>query len=205
VFRKATAFLIFIFLAGQTGLLATEAQKAAEPKESLPKEIEHAFEKAIRKVDSDKAAQDSALKVKIREELKSAGAEWLVAAKRSKDRERDKLIDQKWEDLRQTGPWSHYDYYLKDCEYHETGIDVVKTDSLVVPYKGYLRAREILYAERKHLPNFDVKQFLYTVTTAFRVVFEYKDGKFIPVAVEKENPVIKQGWPQEMQAKAGLS
>jgi len=166
---------------------------------SDPKEIERAIEKAIKKVNKDKAQEDEALVASLEEKLKAATAEWIVNARAQKNSELNREVEQTWELLSKYGPRIHYRYYLMEYDYLENDFDIIDTDSMLVPYKGYSKVTEALYVEKEHpVAASDRKPFLFTAAVPIKINFDYKKDKFIFVSAEKGEFSLKQGWPEEI-------
>lgn len=194
MFRARQAILsILIFILSNWGSYCFSQE------EGSPQEIELAIEKAIKNVYKDKARQEEALIADLEEKLKGAVREWIAREKSQRDPEMLKLIDQKWELLSKFGPRIHYNYYLRGYDYVENESDIIKTNSLLVPYKGYLKVTEILYVQREH-PSAasDVSQFFYTASTPIKISFDYKKDGFVFVNAERGELSLNQGWPEEM-------
>jgi len=163
------------------------------------KEIERAIEKAIKKVNKDKAQEDEALIASLEGKLKEVTEEWVAREKTQKNSGLNMEVEQSWEFLSKFGPRVHYKYYLMDYDYSEESFDIIDTDSVIIPYKGYSKVIETLYVEKEHpAANSDRKQFFYVAVTPIRINFDYKKDKFIFVNAERGEFSLKQGWPEEV-------
>lgn len=194
IFRliQVTLFIVLFLFSGRWSFCFSQA---ADP--SL--EIEAAIEKAIKKVYKDKAQQEEVMVAGLEGKLKSAVKGWIAKARNEKDPQMHQLISQSWELLSKFGPRVHYNYYLRGYDYQESEADIVKTDSILGPYKGYSMITEIIYAEREHpVAASDISQFFYTVTTPIKVNFDYRKEGFVFANAERGELSLKQGWPKEM-------
>ena len=197
---QVTLFIILFLFSGEWSFCFSQGadQKMALQGNSS-QEIESAIEKAIKKVYKDKAQQEEVMIAALEGKLKSAVIEWISKIKGQKDLEMHQLISQSWELLFKFGPRIHYNYYLRGYDYLESEADIIKTDSILGPYKGYSKITEIIYAQREHpVGASDMSQFFYTVTTPIKVNFDYRKDGFIFVNAERGELSLKQGWPQEM-------
>lgn len=178
-------------------------QEATKPAEDLsPEIIGQGFEKAMRTIEAEKQRAEEELKLRLRSRLDEAIDDWILAKEEERRRGLNQFVKQEWEDIPKYGPRSHYDYYLRDYEYEITGSDIVKTESLVNTYIGFLTVIERLYAEMFHSPNVSYRDdFLYTVTTPIRVKFEYKGGDFIPTDIKYYDSEMENSWPQEVKSE----
>lgn len=195
--NKSALFIIFIFT-----LFSLAFCQEPATKEVLPQDIERAIENAIKNIDTHKSIKEKALTARLEQGLKSAIEDWIGAAKKQKDSQIDKLIEQNWEYLSEFGPRIHYDYYLREYDYSISEPDIIQTSSLVTPYKGSIKINEIIYAEKDHYPAAsNVREFFYTATTPLKVNFDYRQDRFVFVNVEKGDIALKQGWPEEVIRK----
>lgn len=189
---QVSLFIILFLFSGRWSLCFSQG---ADPSV----EIEAAIEKAIKKVYKDKAQEEEVMVAGLEGKLKSTIKEWIAKMKSEKDPQMHQLISQSWELLSKFGPRVHYNYYLKGYDYLENEADIVKTDSILGPYKGYSKITEIIYAEREHpVGASDISRFFYTITTPIKVNFDYKKEGFIFVSAERGELSLKQGWPEEM-------
>ena len=186
-------------------ILARAAFSEENNKGGLPAEIERAFEAGMKNFERDKAQTQEALTLELKERLRWAISKWVSEVKKQKDSEIGKTVDQKWELLSKVGPRPHYEYVLRDYEYLENGIDITKTESLVLPYKAEFKVMETLYVERERSPNVsDLRKFLYTVSTPIKISFDSKGDSFTLVNTEKGDTSLKQGWPEQILRKIRL-
>jgi hypothetical protein len=196
-------FFVFVFnLIFIVSLSAQVFGQEVKPKDApgnLSKELENAFREAIKSTEKDKQAEQEALAGRLKGELKTAGGDWITAARNKRAPEKNQLVDQKWEEAQKAGPYVHYEYYLRDYVYQQNSFDIIKTDSLVVPYKGYIQASQILYVERQHPYGAPAApEFIYTVTVPVKLSFDYQGNRFELVNTENGEPSLAQGWPEEL-------
>ncbi len=210
--KKAILFLIFlvILLSFNIGFsqeieesVKKEGEKSsAVDEKSLPDSIRQAFEEAMKAIDSERLTKQEALATNLKSKLKLAVENWISSTRKKRRLEINKLITQNWENIPKFGRRIHYKYNLRDYAYSEDKIDIIKTESLVVPYKACLNITEKLYAERTHVSNVsDRHKFFYTVTMPFKISFEYRKDKFTVTNTEYGKESIKQGWPEELIRK----
>ncbi|MCX5686537.1 MAG: hypothetical protein NTW09_03655 [Candidatus Omnitrophica bacterium] len=165
-------------------------------------DVQKAFEKAIKAVDAGKLEDEKILEELLQKRFQIAAEGWINAASVKRAPDLNKLMDQKWEKLFEFGPFIHYDYYLRDYEFLEKGSDIIKTDSVTVPYRAYLNAAEKLYVEKYHTPDISyIEVFLYTATYPIKVNMEYRGDEFIVVNDEYGQAIIEKGWPAHVRSK----
>lgn len=193
---KAGQILLIIFFLSSAGSFCF-SEEAVQMGDS--KEIERAIEKAIKKVNKDKAQEEEALIASLEGKLKEAAGEWIAKARAQKNSALNREVEQNWELLSKYGPRIHYKYYLMDYDYPENDFDIIDTDSMLVSYKGYSKVTEMLYVEREHpAAASDVTLFFYTAATPIKINFDYKKDKFVFVNAERGELSLKQGWPEEV-------
>lgn len=186
-------FLVQVFLCAH--LFAWAAPQ--EEKKLTADSIKEAFEKAIKDVDAQKAAQEKELAQELKVKLDFALKEWVSHARQEKAPEMNKLTHQKWEGMSKFISPVPYDYYLRDYNYIVSNSDIVKTDSLMTPYRANAQVLEKLYIERYHPSNSsDIKEYLDVVSRSIRITFEYRDGKFAVTDALPGEISIERGWPQ---------
>ena len=163
-------------------------------------EMQAAFEKAMREIAADKEKEQEKMLAMLKEKLSAASQEWIAEANKKWEGNLNQYVEQNWETLGIFGVTPHSDYYLRDFEYIENGIDIIKTDSLMVPYKGYVNLTEKLYVEQYHTPDAsDVAIFFYTFTDPIIVSFEYRGDRFALASVEHGTVRLDQGWPRTIR------
>jgi len=187
----------------------TDAEKQPEPPKPIEEEkpltaddVQEAFEKAIKAVDAGKLEEEKRTEELLHKRFRIAVEDWVNAARVKRAPDLNKMMDQQWEKLYDFGPYIHYNYYLRDYEYLEKGSDIIKTDSMLAPYRAYLNVAEKLYVEKYHTPDISyIEDFLYTVTYPIKVNMEYRDDKFIVMNDEYGRSSIEKGWPANVSGK----
>ena len=165
---------------------------------ALSESIKQAVEKAIKETEEEKERKLAQLSAELEYKLNLAIQEWISGAKRDKEPELDKFLHQDWRGVSEITYPIPYDYYLRRCDYLVTKADCSKTDSLIAPYKAYIKATEKLYIESYHPSNVsDVKQYLYTVSRPITVSLEYRGDKFSVTGTEYGSTYFERGWPKE--------
>lgn len=188
-------FLVILFL-----IIWPLKQVKAESVES--EAIKEAFEKALQNIEKGKEKEQQELVTELKLKLNSAVEAWIAQAKKDKSLKIDMFIEQGWEKLPGWISSAHYDYYLKDFTYQITKTDIIKTDSLITPYKAVVNLDEKLYAERSHAPSVSFREkFFYTVTRPLTISLEYDGDKFTVINTEYKDPSIEPGWPEEVKLK----
>jgi hypothetical protein len=168
------------------------SQSAEEP---LSESVKKGFEEALQRLDAQKQEEHKKIASQLQGKLESAVQEWLTQQKRMRSRELNTIIEQHWENLTEFGPRIHRNYYLRDFSYTIINTDIVKSESMVDPYKAVMNLQEKLFAERYHSPDVTYPQdFYYTVTTPIKVAFEYYQDKFVVTATEYSKGSIDPGW-----------
>ena len=115
----------------------------------------------------------------------------------------DSFIKQNWEKLSELKNSTYYDYYLKDFAYTLVKSDIIKTDSLITPYKAYITIKEALFVERYHPAGISFREkFFYTATRPIILSLEYNEDKFVIINTEYKDYSLTQGWPEEIKIKA---
>jgi hypothetical protein len=204
--RYLVSFLAVIFLAifpipsfSQDPVTKFEDQQGE--KALTVADMQSAFEKAMKGVAADKEKEEKKTTETLKEKLASATQEWMSTEKKRRESGLNKYVDQRWEILVKFGDPAHYEYYLRDFVYVPGGSDIIKTDSLVTPYKAVIGVTEKLYVERYHTPDAsDVSIFFYTFTNVMKVSFEYRDDRFVFTGSEDGDPRLDPGWPKEIRA-----
>jgi len=171
---------------------------------SQPESVEQAFEKAMKNIETERERKRQELISSLKMKLNLATEEWISLAKKNKNSDLNKLLQQNWEKLSKTLNISpvHYDYYLRGYDYSVTKSDILETDSLAAPYKAYINIVEKLYVSKYHSPDAsDVSQFLYTVTTPITISLEYNEDKFIVTNTEYGKISLEKDWPDEEKRK----
>jgi len=190
--------LALIFLTVPSGAAPANGQQGKEQvKEGAfdPAQLERAVEKAIRKIERDKAFKERQFIGELKSKLNTAVQEWIFTQRQKRQSQLDKIIPQNWEIYPNAVTAGHYEYYLRDFVYLIGDSDIIKTGSVVNPYKAYFKVSEALYVEREHSSNVSYPQlYLFQVTTPIEVFFDYRDGNFFAAEVKTENAIFKKGW-----------
>ncbi len=190
--------LAFIFLTCASGAAFSQPQeKPADKKDNFieASELELAVEKAIRKLEKDREFKERQFVEELKSKLRLAVQEWISSESRKRQGELDKIIQQNWQLYPNAVTAGRYDYYLRDFKYSIGNSDIIKTGSLVSPYKAYFDVDESLYAERRHPSNASYpKEYLFKAVTPIAVVFDYRGGEFAVAEVEKANIIFTRGW-----------
>jgi hypothetical protein len=190
--------LLLSIISFNTGF--SQETTATVPETLSPDTIGQGVEKAIRNIEAEKEKAQETLKLNLQSKLKKAIDDWILAKKEEKALWLNKFVEQEWEFIPKFGPRGHYDYYLRSFNYEIGSSDIVKTDSLVSPYIGYLEVSERLYAERYHSPHVSYREdFLYTIRTPMRIKFEYNGADFMPVDVKCLDSAMENSWPEEVR------
>ena len=196
------SFIIILMLSIIAPVNKGLAQEEAKPENPSPETIGEGFEKAIKKIETERQKAQEELKQTLGFKFNVATEDWLSKKKDERQRGLNQFVEQKWEDLLEFGPKMHYDYYLRDYRYEITRMDVFKTESLTNPYSGSLSVNEILFVEMYHLPSISYREdFLYTVTTPIEVKFGYQQDQFIPTDVGYAKTVMEKGWPESVRTE----
>jgi len=164
--------------------------------------IEEAFQKALNNVEQEKTKKEGELIADLKNKLSLRIEDWLSSAKKDKDSQVDSFIKQSWEQLSELKNSTYYDYYLKDFAYIIAKSDIIKTDSLISPYKAYISVNEELYVERYHPAGISFREkFFYTAARPIIISLEYSEDKFSIINTEYKDYTLTQGWPEEIKAK----
>ena len=164
--------------------------------------IEEAFQKALNNVEQEKTKKEGELIADLKNKLSLRIEDWLSSAKKDKDSQVDSFIKQSWEQLSELKNSTYYDYYLKDFAYIIAKSDIIKTDSLISPYKAYISVNEELYVERYHPAGISFREkFFYTAARPIIISLEYSEDKFSIINTEYKDYTLTQGWPEEVKAK----
>ena len=164
--------------------------------------IETAFQKALKNVEQEKAKAQEELISDLKNKLNLALQDWLSSAAKEKNPQINSFIKQSWEKLSELKNSTYYDYYLKDFAYMLVKSDIIKTDSLISPYKAYITINEALFVERYHPAGISFREkFFYTATRPIIISLEYSEDKFTIIDTEYKDYALKQGWPEEIKIK----
>ena len=157
--------------------------------------VKKGFEEAIKKIDAQKEKDNKQIAENLQAKLDLAVQDWISQQKKKRSLELNTIIEQHWENLTEFGPRIHRNYYLRDFSYTIINMDVLKSNSMIDPYKAVMNLTEKLFAERYHSPDVTYPEdYYYTVTTPIKVNFEYYNDKFVVTGVEDAKASIDQGW-----------
>jgi hypothetical protein len=174
---KTTFILPALFL--WAGIFS--ASYAEENKPAAKTETGVVIEEALKNYEAYKQKEQDELAKKLNSSLNQIIQNWIVSAKANKESALNSRLQQSWEKLSPLYPISPvpYEYYLRGYKYSPIKSDVAKTDSIIAPYKATVTINEDLYVERNHSPDIsDANPYFYTVTTAYNLNLEYRQGKF---------------------------
>lgn len=161
----------------------------ADQAERIGQEVSEALQKA----QAERERAEQALGARLSGELQRALQAWINAASAEKTTQLNKPVDQRWELLRDMPP-VRYEYTLNEFRYAVGRYDVLKTQSVLAPYKAEAQLVETLHVTRYHPSHIsDPAAFLYTVTTPVSMAFEYRDGRFVVTRAERGQSLLTQG------------
>jgi len=161
-----------------------------------------AFQKALKNVEQEKAKEQEELVSDLKNKLNLTLQDWLSTAVKDKDSQINSFIKQSWEKLSELKNSTYYDYYLKDFAYTIVKNDIIKTDSLISPYKASVAINEALFVERYHPAGSSFREkFFYTATRPIIISLEYSEEKFTIINTEYKDYSLAQGWPEEVKNK----
>lgn len=154
------------------------------------------FTEALRDLEAEKARAEHVLGAELSAKLQASIQEWLASARAAKSAELNKPVEQRWELLPEMfGSPVRYEYYLREFAYAVDRQDVVKTQSVLAPYKAGVQILETLAVTRYYPPHTsDPTRFRFTVVTPVMVDFEYHGERFVPARTERGQPKMKRGW-----------
>lgn len=148
---------------------------------------------ALRDAEAERERAEQVLGAKLSGELQRALRSWIDVAAAEKTAQLNKPVDQRWELLRDMPP-IRYEYTLNKFRYAVDRYDVLKTQSMLAPYKATAQLVETLFVTRYHPSHIsDPKPFQYTAVTPVAVEFEYRDGRFVVTRAERGQSTLKQG------------
>jgi len=186
---KLLAVTIFLSLLLNTAVAQTES-------------LGEAFQKALKNVEQEKVKEQEELISGLKNKLNLALQDWLSTAAKEKSPQINSFIKQSWEKINELKNSTYYDYYLKDFAYTIVKNDIIKSDSLISPYKAYITINEVLFVEKYHAASVSFREkFFYTVSRPAILSFEYNEGKFAIINTEYKDYSITQGWPEEVKIK----
>ena len=188
--------LILMFLISALPASFAQETKAPQEKEEVSLEsIKKIVQDVLQDMELEKAKQQEELITKLKKNLDMATQDWITAESRNRDAELNQFLHVNWENL---SPFTNpipYDFYLRDYTYSLAKEDVLKTDSLNVPYKGYAEVTEKLYIETYYPSNIDdPAKYQYTITRQIAVNLDYRQDKFTVTNTQYKETYIEQGW-----------
>lgn len=170
---------------------------SASSQEILTKSIEKAVKKAIKDADKEKAKEQEAIAEELEKKLVTAVNGWVLTASDDKTQQLNKLQHRDWIELEKFVSPLPYDYYLRSFAYAILKSDVIKTDSVVAPYKAFVEIEERLYLERYHSPDAAYPEdYRYTAITPIDLLLEYRSGEFAITETKYGQVTIESGWPK---------
>lgn len=176
----------------------TEENNISSEGKPLTESVKNGFEEAIKKIDAQKENDNKKIAESLQAKLDLAVQDWISQQKKKRSLELNTIIEQHWENLTEFGPRIHRNYYLRDFSYTIINMDVIKSNSMIDPYKAVMNLTEKLFAERYHSPDVTYPEdYYYTVTTPIKVNFEYYNDKFVVTGVEDAKASIDQGWNRQ--------
>jgi len=161
-----------------------------------------AFEQALKNYETYRQKEQDALAKKLNFSLGQITENWIASAKANKENALGSRLQQSWEKLSLLYPIppGHYEYYLRGYKYSLLKSDVVKTDSIVAPYKAAVTIKEDLYVEKNHSPDIsDANPYFYTVTTDYNLNLEYRQDRFVLINSDSKIVDIKNEAPDEIK------
>jgi len=188
----------FLFIPGRQKSFGDEQSKLQDKNQTSGM----AFEQALKNYDTQKQKDQEVLAGKLNFRLGQVTANWINAAKKDKVDKLNTRLPQQWEKLALVYPVSptHYEYNLRDYKYNVVKSDVIKTDSIISPYKAMVIIREELYVEKNHSPDIsDADPYFYTISTNYTLNFEYQNEKFNLVNSDTKIVSIENKCPDEVK------
>ncbi len=203
--KRSLSIAVVFILASSSAAFSQDAGPEAG-KDQAPgisaHDMQKAFEKAIKDVEKEKAEKERLKVESVKANFRDEAQKWLAAAVEKEAAGLNDFVEQQWEWIQDFGPYVHYDYYLKDFEFIENTADIIRTDTLISPYRGYVSLIEKRYVERYHTPDISyIDNFLFTVTTPMKVNFEYRKDRFVFINIEKGKETIENIWPRRVKDK----
>ncbi len=185
-------FIIIVFSLLPYGVCLSQEEKP------ITESVRKGFEEALKTIDAQKEEDNKKIAAGLQAKLDLAVQEWISQKKKKRTLELNTIIEQHWENLTEFGPRTHRNYYLRDFSYTIINMDIIKSNSMIDPYKAVMNIKEKLFAERYHSPDVTYPEdYYYTVTTPIKVNFEYYNDKFVVTGVEDGKGSIDQSWRRE--------
>jgi len=194
--------IIFILITAFLWMEFFSLASAQENKLSAEAKTQPTLEQALKNYETVKQQEQEELVKKLNLNLNQLIETWILAAKANQENALGSRLQQSWEKLSLIYPISpaHYEYYLRGYKYHLIESDLVKTNSLIDPYKATVVIKEDLYAEKNHASNIsDANPYFYTVSTDYTLDFEYKNEKFTLANSDSKIVSIENKCPDEIK------
>ncbi|MDD4955541.1 MAG: hypothetical protein PHP17_05850 [Candidatus Omnitrophica bacterium] len=171
-------------------------QKSADTsRDALARSIEEAVKKAIKDVEAQNAKEREVNARELSLKLVSAMDGWFSGVNAQRTKELNKLQHRDWSELKKFPSPLPYDFYLKNFSYILQKSDIALTDSIVNPYKAFVRIEERLFVEGYHSTDAAyLEQYHYTVITPIDLQLEYRDNMFTIVETRYGQPIMERGW-----------
>ncbi len=197
---KFNSFFILIVAFISTGIFF----QAYAQENKLPAKTESIIilEQALKNHEALKQQEQEELAKNLNSSLNQIIETWISTAKTNQENGLGSRLEQSWEKLSRLYPISpvHYEYYLRGYKYSLIKTDLIKTNSLIDPYKAMVIIKEDLYVEKNHAPNVSDKNlYFYTVSTNYTLNFEYKNEKFTLINSDSEIVSIENKCPNEIK------
>ncbi|MDD5594724.1 MAG: hypothetical protein PHY94_00565 [Candidatus Omnitrophica bacterium] len=168
----------------------------------LSDQIDNAFKKAMHNFNEESANREAQFSAQLSAQLEGAVENWIAQESKVLDAQMNQLVEQNWEHLFKYGPYIHYDYFLRAYDFSIHEFDIIKTGSVIAPYRGMLELREVLYVERNYAKfNSNPRNYCYSVNIPINVRFDYRNGEFVAGTVERMKQSIEEDWPEEIFEK----
>jgi len=168
----------------------------------LSDQIDNAFKQAMHNFNEESANREAQFSAQLSAQLEGAIKNWIAQESKARNAQMNQLVEQNWEHLFRYGPYIHYDYFLRVYDFSIHDFDIIKTGSVIAPYRGMLELREVLYVQRNYAKfNSNPRKYCYSVNIPINVRFDYRNGDFVAGMVQKDKLSIEEGWPEEIFEK----
>jgi len=198
---KIALSCLFFFFTGAGVFYPLSA--AEEPvKTSSAADAGIALEHVLAKLEAKKDEEFKKLVAHLSEQVVETVDKWIVQKSELRRAELNRLVDQNWEKLSLTESISpvHYDYYLKGYNFSKGKSDILKSDSLTVPYKGRALVIEKLYVEKYHSPDISsIDPYFFTVTTQITLNIEFDQLTPVVTSIDYKVVSIENEAPEEIK------
>jgi len=160
-----------------------------------PSPLENTLKKTLTDVEQENKRKEAEFIASLKRKLDLEVQRWVIEAKQKQETQLHKLIHNDWVKLDKFTTPVPYDYYIRDYDYPLVKADVLKADSLTLPYKAYIKLNEKLFIERYHSESISsIEPYLQTIITPITINLEYRDDKFVITNTEYGVIAIKNGW-----------